>query len=173
MSKTIDGFAGAVAEGMNDQDRALSAFENALRHNPSSVLGLNAVASIARGRDDFDKAIEYFQRILNANPENGEVWGSMGTYWGDRRTSLDFFDADNISGHCLLMKDDLPKAYTSYQQALYHLANPKVSYATSVQVSSTDIISTGTQALVWYWYFVRSIWLFRTRRGGFLECPES
>ncbi|OXG78291.1 general transcriptional repressor [Cryptococcus neoformans A2-102-5] len=96
---------GAVAEGMNDQDRALSAFENALRHNPSSVLGLNAVASIARGRDDFDKAIEYFQRILNANPENGEVWGSM--------------------GHCLLMKDDLPKAYTSYQQALYHLANPK------------------------------------------------
>lgn len=80
MSKTIYGFAGAVAEGMNDQDRALSAFENALRHNPSSVLGLNAVASIARGRDDFDKAIEYFQRILNANPENGEVWGSMGTY---------------------------------------------------------------------------------------------
>nr|ODN86649.1 general transcriptional repressor [Cryptococcus depauperatus CBS 7841] len=95
----------AVAEGMNDQDRALVAFENALRHNPTSVLGLNAVASIARGRDDFDKAIDYFQRILTNNPENGEVWGSM--------------------GHCLLMKDDLPKAYTSYQQALYHLANPK------------------------------------------------
>jgi tetratricopeptide (TPR) repeat protein len=25
------------------------------------------------------------------------------------------------------MKDDLPKAYTAYQQALYHLPNPKVS----------------------------------------------
>ncbi|WVQ80406.1 hypothetical protein IAT38_002511 [Cryptococcus sp. DSM 104549] len=96
---------GAVAEGMNDQDRAVSAFENALRHNPSSLLGLNAVASIARSRDQFDKAIEYFQRILNTNPDNGEVWGSM--------------------GHCLLMQDDLPKAYTSYQQALYHLPNPK------------------------------------------------
>jgi hypothetical protein len=24
------------------------------------------------------------------------------------------------------MKDDLPKAYTAYQQALYHLPNPKV-----------------------------------------------
>ncbi|WVR03385.1 hypothetical protein IAU60_000376 [Kwoniella sp. DSM 27419] len=96
---------GAVAEGMNNQDRALSAFENALRHNPSSVLGLNAVASIARSRDNFDKAIEYFQRMLNINQENGEVWGSM--------------------GHCLLMKDDLPKAYTAYQQALYHLPNPK------------------------------------------------
>ncbi|WVQ76396.1 hypothetical protein IAR50_006062 [Cryptococcus sp. DSM 104548] len=96
---------GAVAEGMNDQDRAESAFHNALRHNPSSILGLNAVASVARSRDEFDKAIEYFQRILNANPENGEIWGSM--------------------GHCLLMKDDLPKAYTAYQQALYHLSNPK------------------------------------------------
>ncbi|WWC67078.1 uncharacterized protein I206_100985 [Kwoniella pini CBS 10737] len=97
---------GAVAEGMNNPDRALTAFENALRHNPSSVLGLNAVASIARSRDNFDKAIEYFQRILNINQENGEVWGSM--------------------GHCLLMKDDLPKAYTAYQQALYHLPNPKM-----------------------------------------------
>ncbi|KAK8845387.1 hypothetical protein IAR55_006100 [Kwoniella newhampshirensis] len=96
---------GAVAEGLNNQDRALTAFENALRHNPSSILGLNAVASIARSRDNFDKAIEYFQRILNMNQDNGEVWGSM--------------------GHCLLMKDDLPKAYTAYQQALYHLPNPK------------------------------------------------
>lgn len=85
----------------------MAAFENALRHNPNSVLGLNAVASIARSRDNFDKAIEYFQRILNINQDNGEVWGSM--------------------GHCLLMKDDLPKAYTAYQQALYHLPNPKVS----------------------------------------------
>jgi len=99
--------SGAVAEQMQDQDRAMAAFENALRHNPNSVLGLNAVASIARSRDNFDKAIEYFQRILNINQDNGEVWGSM--------------------GHCLLMKDDLPKAYTAYQQALYHLPNPKVS----------------------------------------------
>ena len=63
---------------MQDQDRALVAFENALRHNPTSILGLNAVASIARTRDNFDKAIEYFQRILNIKQDNGEVWGSMG-----------------------------------------------------------------------------------------------
>ncbi|KAK4683730.1 general transcriptional corepressor CYC8, partial [Tremellales sp. Uapishka_1] len=96
---------GAVSEQQQDQDRAMQAFENALRHNPTSVIGLNAVASIARSRDDFNKAIEYFQRILNLDQTNGEVWGSM--------------------GHCLLMKDDLPKAYTAYQQALYHLPNPK------------------------------------------------
>lgn len=69
---------GAVAEQMQDQDRANAAFENALRHNPNSILGLNAVASIARSRDNFDKAIEYFQRILNIKQDNGEVWGSMG-----------------------------------------------------------------------------------------------
>ena len=65
---------------MQDQDRALVAFENALRHNPTSILGLNAVASIARSRDNFDKAIEYFQRILNIKQDNGEVWGSMGEF---------------------------------------------------------------------------------------------
>ena len=63
---------------MQDQDRALVAFENALRHKPTSILGLNAVASIARSRDEFDKAIEYFQRILNIKQDNGEIWGSMG-----------------------------------------------------------------------------------------------
>ena len=65
---------------MQDQDRAMAAFENALRHNPNSILGLNAVASIARSRDNFDKAIEYFQRILNIKQDNGEVWGSMGEF---------------------------------------------------------------------------------------------
>lgn len=53
-------------------------FENAIRHNPQSIMALNAAASIARSRDDFDKAIEYFQRILNIKQDNGEVWGSMG-----------------------------------------------------------------------------------------------
>ena len=32
-----------------------------------------------------------------------------------------------LSGHCYLMQDDLQKAYTAYQQALYLLPNPKVS----------------------------------------------
>jgi len=30
-------------------------------------------------------------------------------------------------GHCYLMQDELQKAYSAYQQALYHLPNPKVS----------------------------------------------
>lgn len=109
---------------MQDQPKALRAFETALKHNPNSVLALNAVASIHRNRDDFDKAIEYFQRILNIKQDNGEVWGSMGELHPPPQ------DATlTPTGHCLLMKDDLPKAYTAYQQALYHLPNPKVSLA--------------------------------------------
>lgn len=50
--------------------------------------------------------MDYYQRVLNISQENGEVWGSL--------------------GHCYLMMDDLQKAYTAYQQALYRLPNPKV-----------------------------------------------
>lgn len=63
---------------MGELDRALVAFQHALRHNPNSILGLNAVATIARNREDWDKAIEYYQRILNIKQDNGEVWGAMG-----------------------------------------------------------------------------------------------
>jgi hypothetical protein len=31
------------------------------------------------------------------------------------------------TGHCYLMMDNLQEAYTAYQQALYHLNDPKVS----------------------------------------------
>ncbi|BEI91526.1 uncharacterized protein CcaverHIS019_0403460 [Cutaneotrichosporon cavernicola] len=96
---------GAVSEQISNQDDAASAFDRALKHNPNSVLALNAAATLARSRDKFDEAVDLFQRILNIKQDNGEVWGSM--------------------GHCLLMKDDLPKAYTAYQQALHYLPNPK------------------------------------------------
>ncbi|KAJ6172101.1 Transcriptional corepressor Cyc8 [Penicillium chermesinum] len=53
----------------------------------------------------FPKAIEYLQNILKLDPTSGETWGSL--------------------GHCHLMMDNLQEAYTSYQQALYHLRDPK------------------------------------------------
>ncbi|SPO31231.1 probable TPR-containing protein Mql1 [Ustilago trichophora] len=96
---------GSAAETMEDYDRALSAYEAALRHNPYSVPALGAIAGVHRTLDNFEKAVDYFQRVLNIVPENGDTWGSM--------------------GHCYLMMDDLQRAYTAYQQALYHLPNPK------------------------------------------------
>ncbi|KAI5120544.1 hypothetical protein M0805_000273 [Coniferiporia weirii] len=96
---------GSVAEQMGDLDRALSAYECALRHNPHSLPGLTQVAGIARIRENYSKAIEYFQRVLQFQQDNGEVWSAL--------------------GHCYLMQDDLQKAYSAYQQALYLLPNPK------------------------------------------------
>ncbi|EPQ27234.1 uncharacterized protein PFL1_05157 [Pseudozyma flocculosa PF-1] len=96
---------GTAAETMEDFERALSAYESALRHNPYSVPALSAIAGVHRTLDNFEKAVDYFQRVLNIVPENGDTWGSM--------------------GHCYLMMDDLQRAYTAYQQALYHLPNPK------------------------------------------------
>ncbi|QRV91558.1 general transcriptional corepressor ssn6 [Ceratobasidium sp. AG-Ba] len=97
---------GAVAEQMNDLDRALSAYEHAIRHNPHSIAGLTQIAGIARARENYPTAIEYFQRVLSLQRENGDVWSAL--------------------GHCFLMQDDLQNAYSAYQQALYYLPNPKL-----------------------------------------------
>ncbi|KAF7972576.1 hypothetical protein HWV62_17708 [Athelia sp. TMB] len=96
---------GRVAEQMGDLEHALSAYENALRHNPMSMPGLTQVAGIARIKENYPKAVEYFQRVLSIEEENGEIWSAL--------------------GHCYLMQDDLQKAYSAYQQALYLLPNPK------------------------------------------------
>eukprot|EP01112_Ceratiomyxa_fruticulosa_P013180 TRINITY_DN3691_c0_g1_i1.p1 TRINITY_DN3691_c0_g1~~TRINITY_DN3691_c0_g1_i1.p1 ORF type:complete len:845 (-),score=192.51 TRINITY_DN3691_c0_g1_i1:47-2581(-) len=96
---------GNIAEVMHDSEKAIFAYDNVLRHNPYNVKALTQIASICRMREQYPKAVEFFQRILNLENTNGEIWGAL--------------------GHCYLMMDDLQKAYTAYQQALYHLQNPK------------------------------------------------
>jgi hypothetical protein len=46
---------GRVAEQMGDLEHALSAYENALRHNPMSLSGLTQVAGIARIKENYPK----------------------------------------------------------------------------------------------------------------------
>ncbi|KAI0757584.1 hypothetical protein C8Q80DRAFT_1216170 [Daedaleopsis nitida] len=99
------GSTGRVAEQMGNLEHALSAYENALRHNSHSLPGLTQVAGIARIKENYPKAVEYFQAALQVHGENGEVWSAL--------------------GHCYLMQDELQKAYAAYQQALYFLPNPK------------------------------------------------
>ncbi|KAF9438424.1 hypothetical protein BGZ76_007948 [Entomortierella beljakovae] len=98
---------GTLAESMGEFDRAMSAYESALRHNHYSVAALNQIAELYRSRENFTKAADYFQRILSIDNASGEVWGSL--------------------GHCYLMMDELQKAYNAYQNALHHLPNPKDS----------------------------------------------
>ncbi|KAI7871531.1 hypothetical protein BDF14DRAFT_1762076 [Spinellus fusiger] len=96
---------GNLAEMMTQYDKAISYYESALRHNPFSIVALSQIASLCRGREQFGKAVEYFKRILAIQDNNGETWAAL--------------------GHCYLMMDNLQEAYQAYQQALYHLSNPK------------------------------------------------
>ncbi|GAA6029122.1 hypothetical protein JCM8097_001610 [Rhodosporidiobolus ruineniae] len=95
---------GQTAEAVGDLDRAITAYEAALRHNAYSVVALSQIAAICRSKEEFKKAAEYFGRVVGLAPESGDVWGAL--------------------GHCYLMIDDLKKAYSSYQQALYYMPNP-------------------------------------------------
>ncbi|KAF7728103.1 hypothetical protein EC973_006618 [Apophysomyces ossiformis] len=90
---------------MADWERAMASYESALRHNPYSINALSNIASLCRGREQFAKAVEYFKRILAIQENNGDTWSAL--------------------GHCYLMMDNLQDAYHAYQQALYHLPNPK------------------------------------------------
>ncbi|KAG0077543.1 glucose repression mediator protein [Linnemannia elongata] len=96
---------GSLAESMGEFDRAMNSYESALRHNYQSINALNLIAELYRSRENFPKAAENFKRILAIDNASGEVWGSL--------------------GHCYLMMDELPQAYTAYQSALHHLPNPK------------------------------------------------
>jgi hypothetical protein len=49
-----------------------------------------------------------------------------GRHWVSNLLSL---YKTNAPGHCYLMSDNLPEAYTAYQQALYHLQDLKVRLA--------------------------------------------
>lgn len=125
---------------MGDLDRAMAAYENALRQNPYSIPAMNSISCILRTKEQFSKAVEYLQSILNLDGNNGDIWGSL--------------------GHCYLMMDDLQKAYSAYQQALYHLRDPKVIIFTSWLQLRSNILTPflGTETLVRNWNSVRSLW---------------
>jgi tetratricopeptide (TPR) repeat protein len=139
---------------MGDLDGAMNAYEQALRHNQWSIPAMNAISCILRTKEQFPKAIEYLQNILKLDPTSGETWGSL--------------------GHCHLMMDNLQEAYTSYQQALYHLRDPKVSGDGRCDwlpkgAKLTLDFNIGTQALVRYRYPVRPLWILGPRRRGLLS----
>jgi tetratricopeptide (TPR) repeat protein len=96
---------GALSELMGELDGASQAYERAMSFNQWSVPAMLAISCILRSKDQFTAAVEYLRQILKIEPNNGEVWSSL--------------------GHCYLMMDDLQQAYSAYQQALYHLPDPK------------------------------------------------
>lgn len=58
-------------------------------------------------------------------------------------------------GHCNLMMDNLQDAYTSYQQALYHLRDPKVGSRSPAAVGiPPKCMTLGAEALVRDWHII-------------------
>ena len=113
---------------MQDFDSAMECYQLALKYNQWSVPAMQGIACILRTKDAFPQAVEYLRTILKVDPANGDVWGSL--------------------GHCYLMMDDLQQAYSAYQQALYHLSDPKVCAAWA-QVESSRLTATQEPKL-WY-----------------------
>jgi general transcriptional corepressor CYC8 len=59
---------------MGNLEQALSAYENALRHNPHSLSGLTQVAGIARIKENYPK-VRFRDLILSA-PRSEKPWSA-------------------------------------------------------------------------------------------------
>lgn len=128
-------------------EEANNAYEHALRINPTSVPAMNAISSILRTQEQFPKAVEYLQAIIKIDANNGDVWGSLGRFFAPYKHQRQLMI---YQGHCFLMMDDLQQAYSAYQQALYHLRDPKVSISKAIS-KKCILTELGTEALVWHW----------------------
>lgn len=62
-------------------------------------------------------------------------------------------------GHCYLMQDDLQKAYSAYQHALYSLPNPKVfvHYTFFINESFSYGRTGKSEIMVWDWNPLRPV----------------
>ncbi|CAE6519496.1 unnamed protein product [Rhizoctonia solani] len=118
---------GTVAEQMNDLDRALAAYEHAIRHNPHSIAGLTNIAGIARARenystaspichcflmkDDLQNAYSAYQQALyylpNPKLQDPKLWYGIGILY-DRYGSLEH--AEEAFSSVLRMDKDFDKA---------------------------------------------------------------
>jgi tetratricopeptide (TPR) repeat protein len=68
-----------------------------------AITQYNSIAEYLAGKGDFLNAIKYYEKITNLDQENGAAWTAL--------------------GHCYLLTDNLQKAFTSYQKALYSLSD--------------------------------------------------
>eukprot|EP01130_Rhizamoeba_saxonica_P017734 TRINITY_DN8665_c0_g1_i1.p1 TRINITY_DN8665_c0_g1~~TRINITY_DN8665_c0_g1_i1.p1 ORF type:complete len:462 (+),score=93.87 TRINITY_DN8665_c0_g1_i1:102-1487(+) len=96
---------GILWESMSEIEKALFCYKNVLRCNPVNIKALTQMATIFRVQERYQQSVQYFQKILQFDQANGAIWSAL--------------------GHCFLLMEDLHKAYVAYQQALYHLPDPK------------------------------------------------
>ena len=76
-------FKGKLSHEMDEWDKALIAFESALRLNPTSQKSLHSLARLLLEREQFSTAAEVFQRLLSLGKygKAEEVMAEMGMCW--------------------------------------------------------------------------------------------
>jgi glucose repression mediator protein len=68
----------ALAEEVNDLQKASDAYKHVLEQNDRNVHALLQLASISRMQERFNDAVEYLNRILKIDGSSGEVHGAIG-----------------------------------------------------------------------------------------------
>ncbi len=77
---------GEMLYHVGDVDRALNAYELALREQPLSRRALRGAAVVHRRKNDHNSAARLLRTILQANPNDAEVWinlGDISVFQGD------------------------------------------------------------------------------------------
>ena len=65
-------FVGTLSHSMDEWDKALVAYESALRHNPTSERTLHALGRLLLDREQFGPAVEVFQRLMSVTKHPNE-----------------------------------------------------------------------------------------------------
>jgi len=85
---------------LGDLDRAMNAYEIALKQRPNLRAALQGAALVDRDRKNFSAAAERLRTILRYNPNDAEVWmnlGDVAVYQGDEVLARDCYTrATNI-----------------------------------------------------------------------------
>lgn len=77
---------GEMLYRIGDLDRALNAYELALKQQPAMRTALRGAARVYRQRNDLGAAVSHLRTILRHNPNDAEVWvnlGDIAIYQGD------------------------------------------------------------------------------------------
>lgn len=96
---------GSLSEAMSESERAIYAYESAIRHNPYSILALQRLGHFYLQQERYNQASECFQRLINLDNHHGDAWASLAL--------------------CYTWMDEYQKSYGAYQQALCCLQNPR------------------------------------------------
>lgn len=175
---------------MGDLEHALSAYENALRHNALSVSGLTQVAGIARIKENYAKVSNlsilpfWWNDVIAPTPFIGcWLFPTCSQHRGGQRRNMECPGYVFQSIHILIFliyKMPIPRSLLSHArwppEGILRIPASTLSLTKSQGMSycvflTSPLINTfagRSQTLVWYWYPLRSIWFPRPRRRGLL-----